>query len=103
MKNIWTPAATPDGGLLAGVEPAGLFRSEDGGATWRHIEGLTNHPTRPTWEPGAGGLIPHTIIPHPTDPDRTWVGISAVGVFETRDGGALLGAAQRRGSRRIQP
>jgi hypothetical protein len=29
----------------------------------------------------------HTIIPHPTDTDRTWVGISAVGVFETRDGG----------------
>ena len=53
-----------------------------------HVEGLTNHPTRPTWGPGAGGLILHTIIPHPTDPDRTWVGISAVGVFETRDGGA---------------
>ena len=54
----------------------------------RHVEGLTNHPTRPTWQPGAGGLILHTIVPHPTDPARTWVGISAVGVFETRDGGA---------------
>ncbi len=88
IKTIWSLAATPDGGLLAGVEPAGLFRSDDGGSTWRHVEGLTNHPTRPTWEPGAGGLILHTIIPHPTDTDRTWVGISAVGVFETRDGGA---------------
>jgi hypothetical protein len=87
MKAIWSLAATPDGGLLAGVEPAGLFRSDDGGSTWRHVEGLTNHPTRPTWGPGAGGLIAHTIIPHPTDTDRTWVGISAVGVFETRDGG----------------
>jgi photosystem II stability/assembly factor-like uncharacterized protein len=37
---------------------------------------------------GAGGLILHTIVPHPTDPERLWVGISAVGVFETRDGGA---------------
>lgn len=87
MKAIWSLAATPDGGLLAGVEPAGLFRSDDRGATWNHVEGLTNHPTRPTWGPGAGGLIAHTIIPHPTDTDRTWVGISAVGVFETRDGG----------------
>ena len=77
----------PTAAILAGVEPAGLFRSDDGGATWRHVEGLTNHRTRPTWEPGAGGLILHTIIPHPTDTDRTWVGISAVGVFETRDGG----------------
>jgi photosystem II stability/assembly factor-like uncharacterized protein len=88
LKAIWSLAATPDGALLAGVEPAGLFRSEDRGATWQHVAGLTNHPTRPTWEPGAGGLIAHTIIPHPTDIDRTWVGISAVGVFETRDKGA---------------
>ena len=74
--------------IYAGVEPAGLFRSRDGGATWEHVEGLTNHPSRPEWQPGAGGLILHSIVPHPTDPDRLWVGISAVGVFETQDGGA---------------
>ncbi len=85
---VWSLATTPDGAILAGVEPAGLFRSDDGGATWSHVSGLTDHPTRPTWEPGAGGLIAHTIIPHPVDPARTWVGISAVGVFETQDGGA---------------
>ena len=88
ITTVWSLAATPDGALLAGVEPAGLFRSTDRGATWTHVEGLTNHPTRPTWQPGAGGLILHTVIPHPTDAARTWVGISAVGVFETRDGGA---------------
>ncbi|HEV8402277.1 MAG TPA: sialidase family protein [Candidatus Limnocylindrales bacterium] len=87
VKTIWSLATTPDGGILAGVEPAGLFRSDDRGKTWQHVEGLTNHPSRPTWGPGAGGLILHTIVPHPTDTDRTWVGISAVGVFETRDGG----------------
>lgn len=87
LRSIWGLAANGST-LYAGVEPAGLFRSRDGGATWIHVEGLTNHPTRPTWEPGAGGLILHTIVPHPTDVDRMWVGISAVGVFETRDGGA---------------
>lgn len=87
VTTVWSLSATPDGGLFAGVEPAGLFRSDDAGSSWRHVEGLTNHPTRPTWGPGAGGLILHTIIPHPTDVARTWVGISAVGVFETRDGG----------------
>src|SRR6476469_7799196 len=70
IKAIWSFAATPDGALLAGVEPAGLFRSDDGGATWRHVEGLTNHPTRPSWQPGAGGLILHSIVPHPSDPLR---------------------------------
>ncbi len=87
IKTVWGLATTPDGAILAGVEPAGLFRSDDDGATWSHVEGLTNHATRPTWEPGAGGLILHTIVPHPTDAARTWIGISAVGVFETRDGG----------------
>ncbi len=87
IKTTWSLAAGPDGTIYAGVEPAGLFRSADGGRTWSHVEGLTNHPTRPTWQPGNGGLILHTIVPHATDADRVWVGISAVGVFETRDGG----------------
>ncbi len=88
VATVWNVTAGIDGSLYAGVEPAGLFRSTDGGATWSHIEGLTNHPSRPEWVPGNGGLILHTIVPHPTDPARLWVGISAVGVFETRDGGA---------------
>ena len=87
IPSVWSLAAAGPT-LYAGVEPAGLFRSEDRGATWSHVEGLTNHPTRPTWQPGAGGLILHSIVPHAADPERTWVGISSVGTFETRDGGA---------------
>ena len=88
VATVWNVTAGIDGTIYAGVEPAGLFRSSDGGATWSHVEGLTDHPTRPDWQPGAGGLILHTIVPHPTDAQRLWVGISSVGVFETRDGGA---------------
>ena len=44
VTTVWSLATTPDGAILAGVEPAGLFRSDDGGATWTHVEGLTNHP-----------------------------------------------------------
>ena len=88
IKTVWSLATGPDGTFFAGGEPAGLFRSSDGGITWTHVPGLTDHPTRSGWQPGAGGLILHTIVPHPTDVDRVWVGISAVGVFETRDGGA---------------
>jgi photosystem II stability/assembly factor-like uncharacterized protein len=86
IPTIWnlTPA---HGSLYAGVEPAGLFRSDDRGATWGHVEGLRNHPTRPEWQPGAGGLCLHSIVAHPTDPKRMWVGISAVGAIETKDGG----------------
>ena len=87
IRTVWN--VTPAHGVIyAGVEPAGLFRSQDGGRTWEHVRGLTEHPTRPTWQPGNGGLCLHTIVPHPDDPQRMWVGISAVGCFATEDGGA---------------
>ena len=87
LNTIWnlTPS---DGTLYAGVEPAGLFRSNDGGQTWTHVAGLREHPSTPEWQPGNGGLCLHSIVPHPTDANRLWVGISAVGAFETTDGGA---------------
>ena len=86
VTTIWKLTPT-DGALYAGVEPAGLFRSSDGGQTWSHVAGLREHPSRPEWQPGNGGLCLHSIVTHPTDPNRLWVGISAVGTFETTDGG----------------
>ncbi len=74
--------------LYAGVAPAALFRSEDGGQTWNELTTLTEHPTRPQWHPGAGGLCLHSIVVDPSDAKRMFVGISAVGVFRTNDGGA---------------
>jgi photosystem II stability/assembly factor-like uncharacterized protein len=87
IPTVWnvTPA---NGSIFAGVEPAGLFRSDDGGATWQHVAGLRDHPSRPGWQPGAGGLICHTIVPHPTDETKMFVAISAVGTFATEDRGA---------------
>ncbi|MBI4182441.1 MAG: exo-alpha-sialidase [Proteobacteria bacterium] len=86
IKSVWSLA--PAGrSLYAGVEPAGLFRSEDGGRTWRHVAGLRNHPSRPKWQPGGGGLILHSIVAHPGDQRRLWVAISSAGVFHTADGG----------------
>lgn len=86
VKSVWS-VAPADGALYAGVEPAGLFRSEDGGGSWRHVAGLRAHPSRPSWQPGGGGLILHSLVPHPTDRRQVWVGISAAGVFHTEDGG----------------
>jgi photosystem II stability/assembly factor-like uncharacterized protein len=86
IKTVWSLAAR-NGQLYAGVEPAGLFRSGDGGASWEHVEGLRNHPSRAEWQPGGGGLILHSLVLHPDDPNRLWVGISVAGVFHTVDGG----------------
>jgi photosystem II stability/assembly factor-like uncharacterized protein len=86
IKAVWSLARS-GGSLYAGVDPAGLFRSDDGGETWSHLGGLRNHPSRPHWNAGGAGLILHSLLPHPEDDRRLWVGISAAGVFHTADGG----------------
>lgn len=57
------------------------------GASWDEVTGLSKHYTRSEWGPGNGGLCLHTILVDPTKPQRMWIGISAVGVFRTDDGG----------------
>ncbi|GEO41346.1 glycosyl hydrolase [Skermanella aerolata] len=86
IKAVWSLAKS-GASLYAGVDPAGLFRSDDGGETWSHLAGLRNHPSRPHWNPGGAGLILHSLLPHPDDDRRLWVGISAAGVFHTADSG----------------
>jgi photosystem II stability/assembly factor-like uncharacterized protein len=86
VKAVWS-LAPRNGQLYAGVEPAGLFVSEDEGQSWRQMSGLRDHPTREQWQPGGIGLVLHSIVPDDANHDRMWVGISAVGVFQTEDGG----------------
>lgn len=94
VKMVWSLAAA-NGSLYAGVEPAGLFRSEDAGQSWRHVAGLRDHPTRPDWQPGGAGLILHSLVPDQSDERRIWVGISSAGVFHTGDGGETWGPRNR--------
>ena len=86
ITSVWS-LASADGYLYAGVQPAGLFLSDDGGAKWEQVSGLRNHPTRPQWQPGGAGLILHSLVIDPDDHDRIWVGISSAGVFHSADGG----------------
>ena len=79
-----TSGATPV--VLAGVEPAALFRSADLGASFELVESLTYHPHAASWEPGGGGLGLHTILTHADRPGRVLVGISTGGVYRSDDG-----------------
>jgi hypothetical protein len=74
--------------LFVGVDEAALFVSDDNGANWRENNGLSDHPTRHLWAPGFGGMCLHSIVEHPTDPNRIWVAASAIGAFRSDDGGA---------------
>lgn len=73
--------------VWAGVEPAALFRSTNGGSTYSLVQGLWDHPHRETWMPGGGGQCLHTIVLRPDDPARLMVGISTGGVYRSADGG----------------
>jgi len=90
VENIWQIALGREGEpdtLYCGVQPAALFESRDAGETWSLARGLWDHPHRPRWEPGFGGLCLHTILPHPADRQRMHVAVSAAGVYRTDDGG----------------
>ena len=88
VDRIWVvEPGVGEGILWAGVAPAALFRSEDGGRTWQLNRGLWDVPSRPSWQGGFGGLCLHSICPWPGDPQRLAVGISAAGVWRTEDGG----------------
>ena len=76
-----------DGVLYAGVAPAALFVSTDGGESWSLNEPLWKHRLDGDWQPGFGGLALHSICPWPADPDRLAIGVSAAGVWITEDGG----------------
>jgi photosystem II stability/assembly factor-like uncharacterized protein len=90
FTRVWHLLPSPDDPdvVLAGVEDAALFRTEDGGRSWAELPGLRTHPSASSWAPGAGGLCLHTILPHTDDPQRMLAAISSAGVLATDDGGA---------------
>ncbi|WP_420336784.1 WD40/YVTN/BNR-like repeat-containing protein [Roseibium sp.] len=87
FSQIWSLGLS-NGTLYAGTKPAMLLKSADNGVTFENLESLQNHPSAESWNPGAAGLVLHTIVGDPKNPEKLWIGISAAGVFATEDGGA---------------
>jgi hypothetical protein len=78
-----------DGAVYAGNEPSRLFRSDDGGESWRELETLLELPSRPTWSFPPRPWTSHVrwIAPSPHDADLILVGIELGGLMRSTDGG----------------
>ena len=89
FKRVWhlEPSLNDPDTVYAGVEDAAIFRTTDGGKTWKELAGLRGHGTGPKWQPGAGGMCLHTILLDPKNPGRMYIAISAAGAFRSDDGG----------------
>jgi photosystem II stability/assembly factor-like uncharacterized protein len=93
LLNIWSLEVGPGKNeIWAGVEPASLFKSHDGGDTWEMVPGISNHEHSRKWQPGAGGLCMHTIV---RDGNRVHLGISTGGHYLSEDGGATFKASNK--------
>ena len=86
--------ASQPGVWWAGAVPHGLFRSEDGGATWEAVGGFSDYlaglraKEANRFFPTPGGAITHSILVDPRDPSHLYVSLSTGGCFETADAGA---------------
>jgi len=88
FKRIWhvEPSLTDHDTVYAGAEDAAIFKSTDGGKSWKELSSLRRVKGQ-LWQPGAGGMAVHTILIDPKNPNRIYIAISAAGAFRTDDGG----------------
>lgn len=84
--------ANEPGSWYAGTSPQGLFRSDDGGATWKPFSYVNDDPQYIEWMGSAQDGTPdgpklHSIIVDPRDPKHLYFGMSGGGIHESIDGG----------------
>lgn len=85
---VWPGHESEPGVVYCGTQPAGLFRSEDWGRSWKPVDAINRHEHRPYWSgTGGGDSCLHTVEVDPRDPKHIYISISAGGAHETHDGG----------------
>jgi hypothetical protein len=74
--------------LWIGAIPAGLFRSDDRGASWELVRPLWDVPERAKWFGGGyddAGI--HSVSPDPRDPNRIVIATTTGALWVSDNGG----------------
>ncbi len=73
----------------ASTVPFGIFRSRDGGDTWKGLKGFNESKKLKKWAGGEppGGPFTHSLMIDPRDARHMYVALSVAGMFESTDGG----------------
>jgi photosystem II stability/assembly factor-like uncharacterized protein len=84
--------ANEPGSWYAGTSPQGLFRSDDGGVSWKSFSYINDDPQYIEWMGSVQDGTPdgpklHSIIVDPRDSKHLYFGMSGGGVHESIDGG----------------
>jgi|SRR5215211_2971183 len=78
------------GAILAGTEPARIFRSADGGESWSELDGVTRIEGHERWflpySPRAGAV--RNVYSPPGRSDRLLASVEVGGLLTSDDGGA---------------
>jgi photosystem II stability/assembly factor-like uncharacterized protein len=75
--------------IFVGTEPAGLFRSDDYGQTWRDLPALRTVPNTDKWMFPSPPHVAHakTMVFDPRDSKTIYVGVEQGALLKTSDGG----------------
>ncbi len=84
-----TPDPLQPGAILAGTEPARIFRSRDSGQSWDELAGITGIPGHEEWylpySPRAGAV--RNIYAPPGSTGRLYASVEVGGLLVSDDGG----------------
>ncbi|HIG39123.1 MAG: hypothetical protein ABGY96_05635 [bacterium] len=89
-REVWQIRAASNDVLYASTQPAGLFRSEDGGVTWEEVTTFAQNPESDKWCIPVTPPLPasaRALVIDRDNPAHLWVGVEVGGIMRSTDAG----------------
>jgi hypothetical protein len=89
-RQVWQVRAAGNDTLYASTQPAGLFRSDNGGRSWDEVDGFMQFPQAADWRIPVTPPIAaraRALVVDRDDPRMLWVGVEVGGIMRSEDAG----------------